>query len=144
MEAFEEKILTVLKEGCSVQPGEEFKERSRATILAAHQTPSMFHTFRRELIEHLTFSMALGMASITLLIIFGGFSYWDTLFPGASPSLSSQELTREAENLDFKIELKEAKYLNTSAQQIGALLNEIDEDSTQTQTTDDLLDKAVF
>ncbi len=145
MNDIEQKILSLLKDACSIRPSEEFRARSRERILSAAQTPSLFHSIRRELAENLTFGLALGMASIMLLVIFGGFTYWDRLFPGVSPTLSAQDLMREAENLDFKIQLKEAKYLDTSAQQIGALLTEIKEgDADENESVDDLLDKVIF
>ena len=124
----EEKIYKILKAGRSINPSEEFKTRSRRLIVTTPQNqPGIFYTIRNELLENFGFGLALGLASLLIFVILGGFSYFKTSFAPENITLIGEELIAEVENLDFQIQLGAAKYFEESAEEIAALLKEIEE-----------------
>lgn len=124
----EEKLVKILKAGRSIEPTQEFRLRSENSILASRQNrTNFFATIKSELLENFKFSLALSLASILILVIFGSFSYWksNSAQETANLNLNGQELLTEIQALDFQIQLGEAQYFNESALEIAALLKEI-------------------
>lgn len=120
----ESNLYKVLKKAHGIAPTHEFKERSKRLILASHQNePSILNRIIIELKENITFSLALTLTTFLLFAIVGGTAY----FTNRTGEVASNgtELTAEAENLNFGIELGQARYFNESAEEITALLNEI-------------------
>lgn len=136
----EEKISQLLKACRGLEPSGEFRERSRRLLLTHKpRRLTVFEIIRQELVENLKFSLALGLGSLLLFIMLGGVSY----FKGANGTvnLDSAELLREVRNIDFQIQLGEARYFSESAEEIAVLLGEIKETDDQ---IDEVLDKIIF
>lgn len=120
----EEQILKILRQGRSIEPSGDFKERSRRLIfLAPQRKPSIFEMARASLLENFSLSLSLTLAAFMIFAIIGGFGYWNS--GEDATALNGQDIKAEAEKLDFQIQLKEAQYFTQSADEIAALLNEI-------------------
>lgn len=136
----EEKISEFLKACRGIEPSGEFKERSRRLILATEpRRLNIFGIIKQELLENLKFSLALGLASVLVFIMFGGVNYWGN--KKQASNLNGEELLSEVRNIDFQIQLGEARYFTESAEEIAALLGEIKETDDQ---IDAVLDKIIF
>src|SRR3989344_699511 len=135
----EEKISKLLKICRGIEPSEEFKERSRRLILSAiPRRLSVLEIIKQELRENLKFSLALGLASLLIFIMLGGINWGNKK---QVSNLESEELLSEIRNIDFQIQLGEAKYFTESAEEIAALLGDIKETDDQINT---VLDQIIF
>ena len=122
----EDKLLKILKKAKAIEPEEVFGARSRRLILAARQNqPGFLETVKIGLIENFKFGLALGLATILIIVIFGGFRYFENAAVTEAPAAGGQDLLAEVEKLDFQIQLDEAEYFTESAKEITALLKEI-------------------
>ena len=139
----EQDFINAIRLCRSIEPSADFTNRSRRSVAALPQKrPTWFEVFRRELTENLKFSFSLAMASFILVAVFGGFAYWRNFIPGGRFTNESRELLSEAEQMNFGIELGEAKYFDESAKEITLLLGEI-RDPKQ-ESVDDLFDQIIF
>jgi len=121
----EEKILQILKRGKGLSPDSDFKKRSYELILSLPQKPkTIFTFFKTEIRENLTFGLSLSLASVLLIIIFGG-SFWNN--PSQNNAAASREVVAEAERINFDIHLREARYFTESAEEVAAILDKINE-----------------
>lgn len=120
----EDALKKALKAGRDIQPSEELRGRlSRLVTLSPQNKLGFFETLRFEFAENVSSSAALALASILVAVVVGGFTY---LFGGGTGAIARDSaLEAETENLDFQIQLKEVQYLNDSAAEITAYLEEI-------------------
>lgn len=127
-----------------IRPEAGFASSSRRIILSAAKKPHYQILFRKQLQQTLILSAAMGMAVILLMIV-GRVSSLplEGLSPELISSLNSKDLTLERENLNFNIQLAEAKYYKESTTQITmALNNDLDSAAMKKQANDiDLLIK---
>jgi len=139
MGTIEDKISNILKKEGGINPSPDFTDRSRRLILEHGQRrPSFIYTLKHEFIENMKFGVALALATFLLFVIFSGFTYWGTLFPGATFE-SGTELLEEAKQVSIQIEFQEAKYFDESEQEITAMLQGIQDTETSIDTALDTL-----
>ena len=138
----EDKLLRILKQGQTIEPRAEFKERSRALIFkSALKQQGILATLANEIRENLKFGVALTLASFLIFAVLGGAIPVRNIFKGDTVALNGDELLKEVENLNFQIQLGEAKYFNESALEIAAILGEIKNSEPE---IDKLLNEVIF
>ena len=140
----EEKLIHILRSARGIEPSEETRHRLHRLILSAPQRPASFVlATRAKIVEYITLGFALGLASLLLITFVSGPPLWQKFLPASN---SSQALRAEIENIDFTIQLKEAKYYNESAQEVATLLGEIDHKhgTNPDSQVDEMLEKIIF
>ncbi|MEK7611896.1 MAG: hypothetical protein AAB407_00960 [Patescibacteria group bacterium] len=140
----EEKLIHILRSASGIEPSEETRHRLHRLILSTPQRPATFAlATKAKLVEYMTLGFALGLASLLLVTFVSGPPLWQKFLPASN---SSQALRAEVENIDFTIQLKEAKYYNESAQEVASLLGEIDHESPTSRDSgvDEMLEKIIF
>lgn len=119
-----QKYFTVVKRR---MPSVEFLTRSKATILIARQESPVPTGLRAKIVESLTASSALAMASILLLVVLGSISYVGTqtaatLATNTVQDPDAEALLREASQLVSSVQIKEVdQFLESSEQMVSAL-----------------------
>ena len=123
----EEELIEILKAARGIMPREEFRANLKAHIFNTPQKPpTLWNSLRHQLGENIKFGAALSLATLMLFVAFGSITHWSTIFQNKGPDFDNQELHAEASKLDFEIQLGEAQYFTESANEIAALLDEID------------------
>ena len=125
-----EQLLTKLK---TIEPSEDFKNRSRALILNSPQANFRPEIFRRFLTTF-QFSAAFSLAAAFIFLIIGGLSMINQklLSPATLSSLDPEKINEESEKLDIQIQLSQAKYYENSAKKIDVALNETSDEFKKT------------
>lgn len=138
----EDKFLKILKQGRTIEPRAEFKERSRALIFKPGlKQHGIIATLVNEIRENLKFGVALTLASFFIFAVLGGAIPIKNIFKRDSVAFNGDELLREVENLNFQIQLGEARYFNESALEIAAILGQIKNSESE---IDKLLNEIIF
>ncbi len=122
----DEKLRKIFEEAKAIRPEGNFVARSRSMLFAAPPRPSVWHVIQRGIMEPLTFGATLALASALILILFGGVSRL-----GGPADTANRELLSEAESLDFQIQLSEAQYFTTSADEVAVFLGELKKPGNQ-------------
>lgn len=123
-EEFLKKLVSPLKR---VEPTSEFMARSKARIMLTKQEAPKFK-LRLNFFESLTFTGAIGLASILLLAGIGSLSYIASDSSNlADNSLNNAVLISEAESANFQLQIKEITYFDESAKQVALVLEKIAE-----------------
>jgi len=106
----------------TLDPDPEFLHRSRDLILTSRQkSPYIFQT-RNILSDGLKWSLALGLTSLLLFIIVGGFNPSNKNFLA---SLNEKALLKESGRVTFNIELDEIRYRQQLEKNIAVVIDEI-------------------
>lgn len=134
------EILTKkLRELNAIQPNAEFRDRSRA--LAA-RTPQFKKTMWMHIRESMSYSIALGLGALLLLVGLGQFSYLhlNGLAPTIIGSLQTKTLVAEEVQTDFALQIAEATYFNETAAVVASALS-IVRDTNPDHTNDAVLER---
>lgn len=126
----EQKLHAYYKRFATISPRADFVARSRGSITHLAQEP-VASLWRTRIIDTLTASGALALASFLLLAIVAGISY-ATRSSGvlmARTGLNDAALTRETTDLAFKVQIKDAEYFDESASQVARALDTIVSDA---------------
>ncbi len=140
----EDKLISILKTGRSIEPSRAFQERSRRALFAIPSPQRTSESFWHIIVRYTTakntrLGFALALATILVMMaINNGISRWN-----AAGNSANQELLLEAKNIEFKIQLESANYFADSADEVTALLGEIKK-PPKGQSTDGLLNKVLF
>ncbi|HEY4475747.1 MAG TPA: hypothetical protein VJB92_03455 [Candidatus Paceibacterota bacterium] len=118
----ENEIFKILESARSISPSAEFRERSRRLIFASTRPKNA--SIRESFFGNFKLGLTVAAASFAILAIVGNYFYPKS--KESSLLANSRELLKEVENLDFKIQLGEIRYLDTSAKEIAALLKIIE------------------
>jgi len=138
----EDRLIKILQTLRFIEPAKEFKENSRAIILALpkNKKPSW-----RGMLEGFKLGTAIAFAAILLFLVFGGFSLFIGNFSSKMlTSFDENNLLHEAANVDFKIQIGEAKYFDESAAQVAAVLQELSDHEQLDQKIKEKLEKLVL
>lgn len=127
----EQKLTQYFKQFSRISPRGEFVARSKATVATLPQESPVRAAWIFRIKESLTTGSALALASFLLIALLGGISYVaKTSGQFASrASFNDGALAREAEQLTFQVELKEAQYFDESASQVVRALTKIANDN---------------
>jgi hypothetical protein len=122
----EQKLQNYFKRFTAITPRSEFVMRSRMQVTSSGQLP-IAETWLSRMKESLTTGSALALASLLLLIVLGSISYVSKQGGqmATTSSLSNDTLTREAAQLSFQVQLKDAEYFDESASQVVRALDSI-------------------
>ena|SRR3989338_3246618 len=121
----EEEIFKLFKNKHEIKPDSEFLNRSKRLILMSHQNnQNIMRKFKNEFSNNLNLVLGLSLTVVVALITVGGFIYLNTSNGGLAETFNGN-FKKEAEAVDFQIQLKEVKYFSDSAKEIAALLHEI-------------------
>lgn len=135
-----EHLLTKLK---TIEPGENFKNRSRALILSSPRNAGskVFSDFLNLFRSKTTFALA----TIFVFMIIGGLSLLDqkSTSPTTLSNLDPEKINEESEKLDIQIQLSQAKYYENSAEQINVALNETSDELKKTRDRKEKLDQLI-
>lgn len=128
----EQKLTTYFKRYASITPRADFLTRSRAEATTRPQVAraQTSHWLLR-MKESATTGSALALASFLLLIIVGGVSYISKQGGQivATGSFNNAALEREATQISFQVQLKDAEYFDESASQVVRALDNIANES---------------
>jgi hypothetical protein len=117
MEKFIEKQLKRIK---SIKADSAYFERSFQKITATNQHSGLFSVFGSKLSYSIAgVALAIFMVFISLNTVSGPTS------SGSVASLSGEDLSVEASDADFKIQVQEASYFSNSAEKVASALDEI-------------------
>ncbi len=114
----EDQVIKTLKSLKSLKPEDGFISRSRRMILASEQNPARFGF---SLFENMKLAAALVLASALLFIALGGLSF----HLASSPELFTDSQHPKAGNVNFQIQIGEAKYNLGNATDVGLNVNEV-------------------
>ena len=131
----ENNLFNKIKLLKQIRPEAGFALSSRRIILDTTKKSHYQILFKKQLQQTFILSAAMGMA-VVLLVIVGRISSLplEGLSPELISSLNSKDLTLEQENLNFNIQLAEAKYYKESTTQVTmALNNDLDSIAMQKQ-----------
>lgn len=108
----EDKLNQILKSLKSIAPEEGFVSRSRALLDSASQHGRGWFVFRGPILQSIKLGMAVSLASGLLFIVLGGVSFFNirNLSPVMLSSINKANIQSEADNMDFQVQLGEAKY----------------------------------
>ncbi len=122
----EERLIKVLKSLKLVSPDDGFIHRSRQILFASEQKPAPAR-FVFSFSESFRLAAALAMASILLFIALGGLSYLHlgNLSPSLLTKAGGENLKSEMENLNFQIQLGQAKYDLGNEKSVGLDIDEL-------------------
>ncbi len=122
----EQKLTTYFKRFTAIRPRGEFVAAIRMQVTAQPQLPAAENWLSR-MKESLTTGSALALASLLLLIVLGSISYLSKQGGAiaATGSFNTDTLSREAAQLTFQVQLKDAEYFDESASQVVRALNSI-------------------
>ncbi|MDD5547801.1 MAG: hypothetical protein PHN74_02830 [Candidatus Pacebacteria bacterium] len=123
-----EKIIEILTKLKLIEPDENFKRRSIAVILNAPQ--STISAVSRSFFDSIKFGAALALASLLLVVVFGGISILKTLAPSALTSLNTDVLDKELKSTDIQITLSEINYYSDSINKVAMVLDETSKNSS--------------
>lgn len=123
----EQKLQNYFKHFTAIKPSAEFASRSLAQITGTAQLPVAAPTWIMRFKETLTTGGALALTSLLLLIVLGSISYvakQGGRFAATNP-LADDALVREASQLTFNVQLKDAQYFDESASQVARALDRL-------------------
>lgn len=142
MEKYLYGILRPLKN--ILKPHPEFIRQSRPIILTYTKTGAF--KILRILGDSIKFAAALSLASLLLLLVLGGMSYFKTNFsPVILTGFNTQKLLGEIDDLDFQIRLTEAQYYSQSTKEVAAAPDEVSQnDESVNKDVDKLLDEIIL
>lgn len=123
----EDQLVKILKSLKSITPDEGFLSRSKNLITAAPQYSAGWFVFRGSVLQSIKMGAALTLASGLLFIVLGGISFFNirNLSPVMLSSVNKENIEAEADDLDFHIQLGQAKYDVDSEKAIGAQIDEV-------------------
>jgi len=124
----EEQLFKTLKAFRNIKPDQSYAEKSRRMILSVPRTAHPIANIFQRLADTVKYSVALGMAMVMVFLMIGGFSYFKVtnLSPLVLTSFDeSNGLQQEAQGLDFRIQLGQAKYFDEATQQVADSEREI-------------------
>lgn len=120
-----QNIEEIIKQLKKIEPSEKYKAESLRMILSSPQNPETRFSFG--LSELLKFGTALALTGLLILIsttdMFSSLNA-RLLSPVLSSNLDSQKIQNEANQVDIKITVAEAKYYNDSLQKVAVALDE--------------------
>lgn len=119
----EDQIKKLFSHRGRFKPAGDFQERSRRLILMAQQNKYNLGGVIRQSLFDFKLTLALTMAGL-LIIFIGSYSFFGSNLL-TSRTANGADVKIEYENLNFQIQLKEAKYYTESAKEIAAVLKEI-------------------
>lgn len=120
----EDQIIKILESSRRIKPNEDFQKRSRVLLCSLPKPKNPIWRFG--IFESLNFAASIGFAAILMFIIAGGITYFIShVSPALLANFDEAALMEEAADLDFKIQIGEAKYFDDSAAQIAAVLEEL-------------------
>jgi hypothetical protein len=123
----EKKLTTYFARYKKLMPSAEFLHRSKTTIAFAKQEAVGFGGLRSRIVESLTASGALALASLLLLVVLGSISYIGsktgaTLVQNSTTDAETTALLKEASLLVSSVQLKEVdSFAESSEQMVSAL-----------------------
>ncbi|MBI3046135.1 MAG: hypothetical protein HYY86_01135 [Candidatus Harrisonbacteria bacterium] len=121
-----EQLLTKLK---SIQPTQNFQERSKAIILLSRQNQpqTVWNSLLAMPHQRITF----GLTALAVFLILGSLSALNNSSVSQSlvSSLDQENLTAEVKSLDIQIQLAQIQYYQDSIKKIEVALKEISEES---------------
>lgn len=138
-----EQLLTKLK---TIEPGQDYKERSRALILSSPQG-SLYPQIFKQLTNTFQFGAAFSLAAVFIFLILGGLSVLNkkVLSPSLLAGVNQENITLELEKIDFQIQLSQAEYYENSAEKIEVALRETSDElrakEERKEKVDQLLDE---
>lgn len=140
-----DKIIKILKKFALIEPDGSFRERSRTEILLTPRSENSFKKVSAGVFESMRLGTTLVLASVLLLILVGGFSYFklNSAASIASSSFDFETLNREAQKIDLQIKLNEIDYFDDSVQDVAAVLDDLS-DEKGSPDVDELLDELVL
>ncbi|TSC96902.1 MAG: hypothetical protein Athens071426_358 [Parcubacteria group bacterium Athens0714_26] len=104
-----------------MEPDPNFARRSLALILNTPQSSTSI--FSRKFFDLIKFSAALGLATLLMVVVFGGLSILKTLSPTSLTSLDTDSLNKEISNMNISIQLSSnARYYDESIDKITMAL----------------------
>lgn len=133
----EDKIIKLLESLRLIKPDEEFKNRGRDLILNVHGGRRMAE-IKTGVFSSVKFGAALALASVLMFVFIGGLSYFAN-YAFVADGFDAEALTAEAEQIDLKIQLGQARY-SESASEV-ARFSEAEKDREE---IDNLLDEIVL
>lgn len=128
----EQKLQNYFKHFTAITPRSEFLARSRSEVLKQPQL-ALAETWLSRMKESLTTGSALALASLLLFIVLGSISYLATQTTGqvaTAPSFNNDSLAKEAAQLSFQVQLKDAEYFDESASQVVRALDRVVNETT--------------
>lgn len=126
----EQKLQNYFKHFTAVTPRSEFVTRSRGAVTDFPQFAPLQPTWLTRCKEALTTGSALALASFLLLIVLGSISYISkNTNQVAATAFNNDALVREATQLSFNVQLKDAEYFDESASQVVQALNRLSGDT---------------
>jgi hypothetical protein len=144
MDIHDEQLKNFFRPGRNIHPSESFREQSLGLILSRTQKqPSFPETIRREFLENMKFSLALGLAAVFVFIALGSLSNWGGVMPGGA-TRANNELLSEAASLEFQIELGKAEYFTQSADEIALMVESLKNSETNNEALNIILEGRVF
>lgn len=122
-----QEVLNQLNKLRAIAPSDGFRARSFTAIVGS---PQLRRTLKTRILESFSYSMALGLMAVMLMVAVGGLSYssWRGLEPVAA-SLNAKNLSAEAEGLGASAGLADAQYFVTAAQNVAVALDAIANDA---------------
>lgn len=123
----------------TIKPSGEFHARSRAL---ASSSPQFKKTLWMHARESLSYSLALGLGSLLLLVGLGQFSYlhFNNLSPAVIGSLQTKTLVAEETQADFTLQIADASYFNETATMVATAL-QIVRDANPDHVNDAVLER---
>ena len=122
----EQKLQNYFKRFTTITPRAEFVARSREAVTGFAQLPRLQSNWIMRFKETLTTSGALALASFLLFAILGSISYvTKNTDQVATTAFNNDALVREATQLSFQVQLKDAEYFDESASQVVQALDRI-------------------
>lgn len=124
----EEQLSKTLKAFRNIQPDELYAAKSRRMILSMPRIAHPIQVMLRRVADTFKFTLALSLASAMVFLMIGGFSYFKVTNLSTLVLTSFDEsngLQQEAQGLDFRIQLGQAKYFDEATQQVADSEQEI-------------------
>ncbi|PIR86758.1 MAG: hypothetical protein COU11_04605 [Candidatus Harrisonbacteria bacterium CG10_big_fil_rev_8_21_14_0_10_49_15] len=121
------KFTTVTNLLRSLEPSREFMVRSKQMILSTAQEPLRRLPFRLpvRLPEGVTIQTAFAFASVILVVLAGGVTYFNTSSGQLAQSFNDDTLMQEVRTASFEIQIAEAQYYDQSATAVALALEKI-------------------
>lgn len=123
----EDQLMKILKSFKSIIPEQGYVERSKKVIISHQQNAARPAFGWSNVLESFKLGAALTLASGLLFIVLGGLSMFNirNMAPVLLTSVNDENISVEASNLDFQIQLGEAAYHFDSDKEVGAKIDEL-------------------
>ena len=127
----EQKLKTYFERYKNLSPRADFVANSKKIIFSTTQQLPAF-SWRLRVFESITASGALALASILLVVLFGGFSYLN--YQGGSVATNTnspeaQALLKEASSLVASVQIKEIERFAESSEQVVTALDTLSKEA---------------